>query len=39
MLVTDFHEILEFDVNPFIIAPSREQTAAVDARFVVKSVS
>ncbi len=39
MLVTDFHEFLEFDVNPFIIAPSREQTAAVDARFVVKSVS
>ncbi len=36
MLVTDFHEFLEFDVNPFIIAPPDKQTAAVDARFVVK---
>ena len=38
-LVTDFHEIVEFDVNPFIIAASRDQTAAVDARFIIKSVS
>lgn len=39
MLVSDFHEIAELDVNPFIINPTREQTAAVDARFVVKSLS
>ncbi|MBU1319966.1 MAG: acetate--CoA ligase family protein [candidate division Zixibacteria bacterium] len=36
MLVTDFHEIDEFDVNPFIIASKRENTAAVDARFIVR---
>lgn len=39
MLVTDFHEIAELDVNPFIIAPTLDNTAAVDARFVVKPVS
>jgi acetyltransferase len=39
MLVSDFHEIVELDVNPFIINPTREQTATVDARFVVKSLS
>jgi acetyl coenzyme A synthetase (ADP forming)-like protein len=38
MLVADFHEILEFDVNPFIIAPTRDQTAAVDARFIVRPI-
>jgi acyl-CoA synthetase (NDP forming) len=36
MLVSDFHEIAELDVNPFIIASSLQNTAAVDARFVVK---
>lgn len=36
MLVSDFEEIIELDVNPFIIAAERKNTAAVDARFIVR---
>ena len=36
MIVTDFIEFIEFDVNPFIIAPKGGSTAAVDARFILK---
>jgi acetyltransferase len=36
MLVTDFEELVEFDVNPFIIASDRGNSAAVDARFIVR---
>ena len=36
-LVSDFHEIIELDVNPFIISSSPKTTKAVDARFIVKS--
>ncbi len=39
MLVSDFHELAELDVNPFIIASTPENTAAVDARFVVKRLT
>ncbi len=35
-LVTDFAEIIELDVNPFIISASPETTKAVDARFIIK---
>ncbi len=37
-LVADFLEFKEFDVNPFIIAADAENTAAVDARFIVEKV-
>jgi acetyltransferase len=36
MLVTDFEDLVEFDVNPFIIASDRGNSAAVDARFIVR---
>ncbi len=35
-LVTDFAEIIELDVNPFIISGSPKTTKAVDARFIIK---
>jgi acetate---CoA ligase (ADP-forming) len=35
-LVTDFHEITELDINPFIISSSPKTTKAVDARFIIK---
>ena len=35
-LVTDFAEIIELDINPFIISASPETTKAVDARFIIK---
>jgi acetyl coenzyme A synthetase (ADP forming)-like protein len=35
-LVKDFPEIVELDVNPFIISSSPKTTKAVDARFIVK---
>jgi hypothetical protein len=35
-LVTDFAEIVELDVNPFIISGSPKTTKAVDARFIIK---
>jgi acetate---CoA ligase (ADP-forming) len=35
-LTCDFPEIESFDVNPFIVKPDGEISAAVDARFVLK---
>jgi hypothetical protein len=35
-LVKDFPEIVELDVNPFIISSSPKTTKAVDARFIIK---
>jgi len=37
-LVADFLEFKELDVNPFIIAPTADNTAAVDARFIVENI-
>jgi acyl-CoA synthetase (NDP forming) len=35
-LVSDFAEIAELDVNPFIISASPKTTKAVDARFIIR---
>jgi len=36
-VVTDFPQLESFDVNPFIAAAKRENSKAVDARFMLKS--
>lgn len=38
-LVMDFHEIEEFDINPFLACPSGEESAAVDARVRIRGYS
>ncbi len=35
-LVRDFDDFMEMDINPFIVASSKSQCQAVDARFIIK---
>jgi len=37
-LVTDFPEIVEMDINPFIVAPAGKESVAADARITLKEV-
>ncbi len=35
-LVSDFDEIAEIDINPFMACPKKDASRAVDARFIIK---
>jgi acetate---CoA ligase (ADP-forming) len=37
-LVTDFDELAEIDINPFMACPTKKKSKAVDARFILRSV-